>query len=341
MTGRSSLTGNLLLLTVTVLLFFGSIEIALRVTGIDKGMPKTPPIYQKSADPALSYELKPNLNETAFRSTVVTDRRGFRSEEVHPGKQTIVLLGDSISFGYGLENDQMIGARMSDVLNGEYNVVTAAVPGFSLGQEAALFKNNVAVLHPSTLILQFHWNDLTDNPPDVLDDDGNLRAAGWTSDTPRCNPIMTGILSLVPGKCWLDLHSAFYRTVKKAVMVQTEQKNLHDQETEYRQNAFGDDVTDEQLAHYGNTLGAFAATLPRTLKKLFVIWPEKRLHLEATQELRDIAERRGFRVLNLYEVFGNKAESLSWDTVHPSATTAEEAATVIAAALREWNLLPQ
>ena len=73
---------------------------------------------------------------------------------------------------------------------------------------------------------------------------------------------------------------------------------------------------------------------------LFVIWPEKQLHLQSTVKLRAIAEKQDFQVLNLYEVFGNKPESLSWDTVHPSAKTIEEAANVTGAALEEWKLLP-
>lgn len=325
---------------VTLLIFFSAIEIALRLTGIDRGAPKTPPIYRKSDDPALSYQLKPNLRETAFRSTVVTDRRGFRSEEVHPGKSTLAILGDSIAFGYGLENDQTLSARLDALLEKSLNIVNAAAPGYGLSQEAAMYKNIVDMLHPSTLILVFHWNDLTDTDPSVLDDEGNLHPPGWTPDQPTCHPIESGVLGWLPGRCWLDLHSAFYRVMKKVLIARTEQRNLHEQEEEYRRNAFGDAVTDAQLEKYERALVAFVKTLPRSTHLLFVIWPEKQLHLESAQKLRTIAERQDFRVLNLYEVFGNKAESLSWDTVHPSAKTVDEAAGVIKAALVEWNLLP-
>jgi hypothetical protein len=42
-----------------------------------------------------------------------------------------------------------------------------------------------------------------------------------------------------------------------------------------------------------------------------------------------MAESHGFTVINLYDTFGNEAETLSWDTVHPSAKTIEKAAEVI------------
>ncbi|NOS67629.1 MAG: SGNH/GDSL hydrolase family protein [Candidatus Peribacteraceae bacterium] len=331
---------NLSLTLATVVIFFFGIEIAVRVTGIESGKPRTPPIYEKSADAALSYALRPNLNETAFRATVVTDRRGFRSEEVHAGKKTVAILGDSIAFGYGLDNAQTLSAKLNDAFGGTFNVVNASVPGYTLGQEIAIYKEKVEVLHPETLVLVFYWNDLTDTEPAVLDDDGNLQAPGWTPEQPKCHPIEDGILGWIPGSCWLDLHSAFYRTVKKIVIARTESRNLQEQQEEYRKNAFGDEVTEAALKKYAQTLAAFVQTLPRTTNLLFVIWPEKRLHLQSTQELREIAEAQDFRVLNLYEVFGNKAESLSWDTVHPNAKTVDEAAGVIKAALEEWKLLP-
>lgn len=338
---RQSSRSNLLLLLATVLFFFGGIEAVLRVTGIDKGKPISPQIYQKSDDPALSYELKPNLREPAFRSTVVTDRRGFRSEEIQAGKQTIALLGDSVTFGYGLENEQTLASHLATGLAKKFNVVSAAAPGYTLGQEAAIYKEKVAQLHPDTVVLVFYWNDLKDMEPAVLDDEGNLQSAGWAPGQPTCHPIETGILGWIPGKCWLDLHSAFYRTIKKVISARTEQSNLAQQETEYRENAFGDWVTQDQLHKYGETLSAFVNTLPKTTKLLFVIWPEKQLHLESGQQLRKIAEQNEFDVLNLYEVFGNTPQSLSWDTVHPSAATVEQAAGIIKSALEGWKLLPQ
>ncbi len=331
---------NLLMLVCTIVLFFAVIEILLRLT-IDNGIPRTPPIYQKSEDPELSYELKPSLSEYAFRSTIETDRRGLRSSEIHPGKKTVALLGDSIAFGYGLENDQTIGAQMNVLLPNTYNIVTAAAPGYSLGQEAALYRTKIAQLHPGTLVLIFHWNDLTLTQPDILDDDGNLHPPDWVPGTSRCSPMVTGILKMFPGQCWLDLHSAFYRTVKKIISARTEQENALQQTSDLTQDAFDDYVTDDQIQKYGNELASFSRSLPRDLSRLFVIWPERPLHFAATADLMTLAKQSGFETLNLYEVFGNRGETLSWDTVHPSAKTAEEAAAVIVSALRTWDLLPR
>lgn len=326
---------NLSLTLATILLFFGSIEIALRVTGVDRGRPHAPPIFQESEDPALSYELKPNVNETAFRATVKTDRRGFRSKEIEVGKPTIAILGDSIAFGYGLQNDEMLAARLHDELEGKFNVVNAAAPGYTLAQEAAMYEHKVEMLHPEILLLIFYWNDLTVTQAAVLDAAGNLQAPGSSTEV-LCHPIAEGIMGLIPGRCWLDLHSAFYRTIKKAAVARREKGNLRQQEMEYRANALDDYVTDEQLQAYEKQFSKFARKLPKNLKKLFVIWPEKHLHVMSAPALRATAEKNGFAVLNLYEVFGNTPESLSWDTVHPSAKTTETAAVIIASALEEF-----
>lgn len=332
--------GNLGTVVVTVVVFLGFLEIFLRITGIDKGLPKTPPIFERSNDPVLSYQLKSDMTETAYRSTVTTDRRGFRSAEIHPGKPSVVLLGDSIFFGYGLEDDQTIGARLHHYLGEGYNVITAAAPGYQLIQEAALFKNKVEELHPDVLVLEFYWNDLTENLPDVLDDEGNMRAAGWKPGDRQCNPAITGVLSYIPGKCWLDLHSGLYRTIKKVASNRTEQQNAAQQVKDLTRTALNDTASPELLKKYERELTEFSRSLPVTMKKLFVIWPERPLHLLSTPVLRAMAERNGFEVLNLYEVFGNRGESLSWDTTHPSPKMADEAAAVIKSALEGLELLP-
>lgn len=331
---------NITLLCGSILLFFGGIEFALRVTGIEKGHPTPPPLYQQHRDPHISYTLKPTMRERAFRSTVTTNSLSFRSPEIDQGKPTIAILGDSITFGYGVENEETIPARIASLLEYRFNVLNAGVPGYSLKQEGALYHERGATLHPLALILIFHWNDLRNPEPPVLDANGNLVQRGAKSSTPTCRPIEEGILAIIPGRCWLDRNSAFYRIVKKITSRRTEQRNLAAQETAFRALGFTESVQESELENYRKTLQAFSRTLPRFLPRLFVIWPEKELHLLARPKLEAIATAQGFRVLDLYEVFGNAPKTLSWDTVHPSPQTTAEAAEVIADALMFYKLLP-
>jgi lysophospholipase L1-like esterase len=330
---------NLILLACSMTFVLGGLEFGLRLTGIDKGKPVPAPLYEKSPQPDISYQLKPSINEKAFRSMIVTNSLGFRSPELDPQKQTIAVLGDSIAFGYGVENDEMISTGIQKVLP-TWNILNTGVSGYNLRQERATFEHRIAPLNPKALVLIFHWNDLRDTIPAVLADDGNIVPAGSNTNVFRCNPITTGILGWIPGKCWLDTHSALYRVMKKAASARTERANLKQQEQEFRESPFDDVTTVQQLQDYGRELDQLVAVLPPNFPRLFVIWPEKQLHFDVRPQLARIAEERGFRVLDLYDIFGNTPKTLSWDTVHPDAETAQTAGVIVGEALKHFNLLP-
>lgn len=329
---------NIGLLIGSTLLFFSGIESVLRATGLEKGRPVPPPLFQTNPNPDISYELKPNMRERAYRSTIKTNSLGFRSPELDPTKPTMAVLGDSIAFGYGLENDETITAQLSTLFEETFNILNTAVLGYTLLQETATYEQKIKPLHPKALLLFFHFNDLRDMEPAELHPDGNIRPRGTPQESLQCRPITDGILQYIPGKCWLDLHSAFYRAVKKVVSRQQEFRNLKEQESTYRVTGFVDAVTEEQLQTYSHTLRHLTSSLPKNLHRLFVIWPEKELHLIARPKLEVIAASQGFSVLDLYEVFGNSPQTLSWDTIHPSANTAKQAAAIIKAALEHHGI---
>ncbi len=332
---------NILLLLGSVLVTLGILEVALRITGLSDSRPTPPPIYRENTGPEISYELKPSIAEKAFRNTVTTNSLGFRSPEIVQGKPLIAVLGDSITFGYGVADSETFPARLQIKLDDRYQVLNAGVPGYNLLQETATYEKKIAALKPSALVLTFFWNDLDENKTiAMLAPDGNIVPRGQPWKGVTCNPIEEGLMGWIPGRCWLDLHSALYRALKKTVSRRTEQANLAQQREESRATPFTETATERSLTVYAETLARLTKDLPAGMPRLFVIWPEKFLHLTYRPRLRAIAEANGFRVLDLYEVFGNSAKTLSWDTVHPAQETIEQAADVIAAAMKEWELLP-
>lgn len=324
----------------TVILFFGGAELALRLTGIVSVKPNPPKIYQTSAVADISYELKPNIAVQAYRSTVTTNSLGFRSAEIDQQKSTVAILGDSIAFGYGLENDQMITAKIQSGIT-DWNILNSGVPGYNLIQQTATYREKVKPLNPKAVVLIFHFNDVEEVGLELgqLDAQGILRPQGWTPTEELCAPITKGILGMIPGKCWLDGHSAFYKAIKKFANARQGKVDLKEQEQAAKSDAFSENISDENLKRYGEYLAKLNAELPPDLPRLFVIWPERLLHFVARPKLHMIAEANGFKVLDLYEVFGNEAETLGWDTVHPSAATAAKAAEVILAAMRHYGLV--
>lgn len=308
-------------------LFFLAGEVLLRVTGLQTTKPNPPKIYQQSTNAVISYELIPSNKKKAYRSTVITNDLGFRSPAIDATKPLLAVLGDSIVFGYGVENDQTLSAALQE-FTPEYFVLNAGVPGYNLAQETEVYRTKIAPLEPAALIAVFHYNDLTTNTA-FLGDDGIIHDQGWEPTESICDPIVTGMLGYLPGKCWLDLHSAFYKALKKLINLRYMNEQLQITREESKQNPTEDDVTPQQIANYTIQLQAFAAQLPTEMPRIFVIWPDRQLHPTSRPQIRAIAEANGFVVVDLYDTFGNEAETLGWDTVHPSVQTTRTAAEVL------------
>lgn len=322
---------NLGLLALTTLLFFGGIEVALRVTGLQRTKPNPPQIYRVSEDPRISYELIPNISRKAYRQKVTTNSLGFRSPELDPTKETVVMLGDSIAFGYGIKDGETLAAQLQQRLP-EYNVLNTAAPGYHLGMQTALYQTKLKGLNPAMLVLVFHYNDF-DVQTGWLDETGVIRSPDWVPAEAECSPVNQGILKYVPGKCWLDLHSAFYKAVKKLVNMRYAKEAL-EATREMEVLAPQEEVTDMQMQLYFVQLHRLTAMLPAGIPRVFVLWPDRFLHEGTKPKLIAEAQKNGFLVVDLYETFGNNVPVLGWDTVHPNAEAVEEAAEVVAGPVR-------
>jgi len=322
---------NLGLLIGSTLLFFGAIELVLRLTGMVTVGPHPPLIFQSSSNPAISYELIPSITQKAYRSTVKTNALGFRSDAIDPSRPLVAVLGDSITFGYGVENEETIATQLEKQLP-NYQFLNAGVPGYHLQQETAAYKEKIAPLNPEAVILVFYPNDMGATTG-WLDQDQVLRAQGDDPrDRPalRCNPPTTGILSLIPGKCWLDHHSAIYVAMKKFVSMRAGNETLLEDQERSREKPEEDSITPNHITMYGQQLETFTKELAPAIKRIFVIWPDREVHVISRPKIRALAERYGFTVIDLYDTFGNDAKTLVWDTVHPHPDTMKMAAEVIA-----------
>ena len=319
---------NFALLCGTIFLFFGGIETALRFTGIVKMKDYTPPMYERNENPLISYQLKPNISEYAFRNAVTTNSLGFRSPEPDLAKPMIAVIGDSITFGYGVADEETLSANLQKLLPA-YDVQNAGVPGYNIRQEAALFRDAVAPLKPAALILVFYWNDF-DQSISWLDEDHVLRSEQWMPQAKQCDPIERGILGLLPGKCFLDLQSALYRTVKgfantRSALRERDTKRLEESAPNVDEE---NNVPAQDLQWYEQELSLLVPLAPPN--RFFVIWPDaSALHTEERKELSRIAQEHGFNVIDLYDHFGNTMETLTWDYIHPSPASLVQAAKII------------
>lgn len=101
-----------------------------------------------------------------------TDRFGQRlraGPEPHPDATRIVLLGDSVAFGYGVTDDQTFGHHLETYLAGTMAegrpppvVYTVACPGWNLRAQLRYLKNHLGRLDPDIVVHLPVTNDLDD-----------------------------------------------------------------------------------------------------------------------------------------------------------------------------------
>ncbi len=103
--------------------------------------------------------------EWEFTYTVNAD--GYRGEAVPISnaydKDNIVILGDSYSFGYGVNDGEEYPALMAERLGASHDIVNLGSGGWGLGQEIRRYYEFGRLFEPSIVILQYSANDVPDN----------------------------------------------------------------------------------------------------------------------------------------------------------------------------------
>jgi len=110
----------------------------------------------------------PGFHGTFMGKTVTINQLGVRGPEVEEGKITgrkrIVCFGDSITFGYGVDDDDSYPRRLSHALGAE--VINAGVTGYSSFQALGLARRLLPRLAPDVGMLLIGWNDGNHRPVD-------------------------------------------------------------------------------------------------------------------------------------------------------------------------------
>lgn len=168
---RSSTSGraNAAVLIVTVLALLLGTEVVMRIV-------YHPPNVGSAIryDPLLGWSLRPGadvqtgMTERGMRDHIVVNSLGLRERPVavtNPhGRRRILIVGDSITFGSGLE----MGERFSDLLGRDLGdsteVINAGVPGWGNDQEMLFYEKRLRALHPDVVVLAFTaGNDIVNN----------------------------------------------------------------------------------------------------------------------------------------------------------------------------------
>jgi hypothetical protein len=200
----------------SLLLVFLGVEAALRILGSE--IPSSHPLGAfHRFDPEIGWTGAPEVDrsfqlhfgERTFPRTVRVrqNRLGLRGEEIplrrNPGKERVVVLGDSFLWGWGVDDEDTFSARLSKRAGVE--VVTLACSSYGTIQEMLLFERTGAAYRPGMVVVGFHAND----PDDNVDSFGGRRPYGALCASGelvlRNEPVARRIES--PVRVWLYDHS--------------------------------------------------------------------------------------------------------------------------------------
>ena len=115
--------------------------------------------------PEYGWTLRPGFEGTAFGASATVNRLGYRGA-AHPlartGRPRVVLVGDSIGFGYGVGDQQVFSALLEQ--DGGPEVVNLSVPGFGTDQELLRLQAEGLAYHPDAVVVDVCLaNDFDDN----------------------------------------------------------------------------------------------------------------------------------------------------------------------------------
>jgi lysophospholipase L1-like esterase len=134
-------------------------------------------LHQRSSIPGLAYELAPNRRAFGQGAMVETNSLGMRDDEPlpadTPGLFRIAVLGDSMTFGFGVAGEQTYpqvlerllvaeNSRRRQAVDGEdhrFEVLNMGVGGYSTPDEAIVLRHKALALEPRLIIIGYYLND--------------------------------------------------------------------------------------------------------------------------------------------------------------------------------------
>lgn len=176
-------------------------EIAARLAFPAPPDPTRQPQIVYQIDPELRYVLAPNQRGWIDDGFVTTNSLGFRGPEVAlpkpAGRFRIVAIGDSVTFGWGVNDDETFFRRLEQLTANRFpgrdiDFVNLAVGGYDTRQEVGLLRRHVDRLQPDLVLVGLYSNDI----PEAFDDKGATSDNGQTARILHLNPSSTS---------WMDV----------------------------------------------------------------------------------------------------------------------------------------
>jgi lysophospholipase L1-like esterase len=121
----------------------------------------------------LPFTHRPNGRARIMGVEVVTNSRGLREDREiavpkPAGTTRILMLGDSVTFGFGVAQNDTTARRVEGLLNekgpGRFEVINAGVGNYNTAMQVAAYLQHQQSLSPDVVILNFFVNDAEPTP---------------------------------------------------------------------------------------------------------------------------------------------------------------------------------
>ncbi len=272
-------------------------------------------------DPRLFWRLRPGFHPTLIegrigpsapiRFTMSTTPSGFRAPGPE-GPLSVVCLGDSCTFGLGVEDGETFPARLAAATG--LGVLNAGIPGYSAYQGRRLLEERIASWRPREVVIQFGWND----------------AAVWDG---RSDAEHAALLARGPGILFRSRLVQLLASLLPRRSAGTARETSAAGRPRLTPEEFGDEL--RSMIKLSRSEGA---------RPLLVLWPA-RYHLRGIRVpphldvIRRVAADEGVPLVDLFEVFSRSGgAALYADAIHANAAGHRAVADAIAAALKGSNL---
>ncbi len=187
---RFPLHRSLLYSAILILMFFGLLEGTLRIVGVRPAA--RPRLILRSIDIDISFPFmrpdrdlfwspRPGWAGTFMGQPVTISSLGLRGPEPGPrtaSRRRVACFGDSVTFGYGVGDDDTYPAQLGRLLQPQgFEVVNAGVTGYTTYQVLGLLARVGPELRPDVATFCIGWNDATLRPLSDREYAGRLHSA--------------------------------------------------------------------------------------------------------------------------------------------------------------------
>lgn len=350
---RTSVVANVALLVATIVITVAALEGMARLI-FPAPLPWKYPQLRYRPDPTLVFAWEPNQRGFSADKEIVINERGLRGPVVPyertPGTKRILFLGDSITFGYGVRDEEVVSERVRALLGAAgvpTETINTAIASYNTEQEVAYYEHEGHRYDPDVVVVGVCWNDINDKSNVRVDAHGNLVDADAVDKPTKRSD--AAIVADTEFRNTLKRSRLLYGTLERWRAYQA--SRAPDDHAAFRNDVLSGNATARVEVGWSRMENAFrrlqAAVASHGARLMIVAFPVP-VMLEQSfpassypTRLRDFATRENIPYLDLTGAFqaafhGHESLFIPFDGDHPNAEGHDLAAHEIVRMMGAW-----